>query len=143
MDQNTVALIIKTLASVDATVVLYLVLGFGLTPFGLVCLIMVFWWLNERKRAENERKRQEALTAYRDDMNKVLQAYGQDLQAVAAFYRDNVKLVESYEKVADSLHDQVILNTQVMQKLTDSICTNQFCPLSRLPKNDSPMKGHL
>ncbi|NDY56322.1 hypothetical protein G3N56_06140 [Desulfovibrio sulfodismutans] len=143
MDQATIAVIIKALASVDATVVLYLVLGFGLTPFGLVCLVICFWWLNERKRTENERKRQEALSQYREDMHKVLKAYGDDLKAVAAFYRDNVKLVESYEKIADSLQDTVVLNTQVMQKLTDAVCTNQFCPATRLAKGDSPLKGPL
>lgn len=143
MDQATIAVIIKTLASVDATVVLYLVLGFGLTPFGLVCLVICFWWLNERKRSENERKRQEALTQYREDMNAVLKAYGDDLKAVTAFYRDNVKLVESYQKISDSLQDTVVLNTTVMQRLTDAVCTNQYCPAARPTKTESPMKATL
>jgi len=143
MDQATIAVIVKTLASVDATVVLYLVLGFGLTPFGLVCLVICFWWLNERKRSDNERKRQEALALYREDMHKVLKAYGDDLKAVATFYKDNVKLVESYQKISDSLQDTVVLNTQVMQRLTDAVCTNQYCPASRPTKTESPMKTKL
>jgi len=134
MDQSLAATLLKLLGAMDATTLAYLVALVTLTPMGLVALIVAFWLIEDRRRRAD-------LARYQRDMDRILKAYGDDLRVVTGYYKDNVKLVESYESLARSLHDQVVLNTQIMQRLTDAICSNQFCPLARINKGESPMKG--
>ncbi|MDD2853545.1 MAG: hypothetical protein PHY09_16795 [Desulfuromonadaceae bacterium] len=51
--------------------------------------------------------------------------------AVVTMYSDNVSLVKSFDKLANSLQDIVILNTQVMQGMKESVDKNIYCPLMR------------
>lgn len=55
-------------------------------------------------------------------------------EKVVAMYKNNFKLVEDYAHLATDLHDVVIMNTQAMTRLVDSIKTNQYCPAVRLEK---------
>ena len=55
-------------------------------------------------------------------------------EKVVTMYKNNFKLVEDYSKLAVDLHDVVIMNTQTMTRLVDSIKTNQYCPAIRLQK---------
>jgi hypothetical protein len=134
MDQPLAATLLKILSAMDAGSLSFLVALVTLTPMGLVLLIVVFWLIEDRRRRAD-------LSRYQKDMDRILKAYGDDLRVVTGYYKDNVKLVESYESLAQSLHDQVVLNTQIMQRLTDAICTNQYCPYGRIAKGDSPMRS--
>lgn len=136
MDQPLAATLLKILSALDAHSLVYLVSLVTLTPMGLVLLIVVFWQVEDRRRRID-------LARYRQDMDGILKAYGDDLRLVTAYYKDNVKLVESYETLARSLHDQVVLNTQVLQRMVDAICSNQFCPANRIEKGNSPLLGGL
>ena len=55
-------------------------------------------------------------------------------EKVVTMYKNNFSLVEDYSKLATDLHDVVIMNTQTMTRLVDSIKTNQYCPAVRLQK---------
>lgn len=55
-------------------------------------------------------------------------------EKVVTMYENNVKLVEDYSKLSKDLHDVVIMNTQIMTGLVESIKTNQYCPAIRLEK---------
>ncbi len=134
MDQSLAAALLKVLSAMDAGTLMTLTALVTLTPMGLVLLIVVFWQVEDRRRRAD-------LARYREDMDRILEAYGKDLREVTSYYRDNVKLVTAYESLARSLHDQVVLNTQVMQRMVDAICSNQYCPAARIAKGDSPMKG--
>jgi hypothetical protein len=136
MDQSLAATLLKVLSAMDAGSLVFLASLVTLTPMGLVLLIVVFWQVEDRRRRVD-------LSRYREDMDRILKTYGEDLRLVTLYYKDNVKLVEDYQSLAKSLHDQVVLNTQVMQRMVDAICTNQFCPAGRIPKGDSPMRGGL
>jgi hypothetical protein len=136
MDQPLAATLLKILSAMDAGSLSFLVALVTLTPMGLVLLIVVFWQVEDRRRRTD-------LARYRQDMDGLLKTYGDDLRLVTAYYKDNVKLVEGYQSLATSLHDQVVLNTQVMQRMVDAICTNQFCPAGRIAKNESPMRSGL
>ena len=59
---------------------------------------------------------------------------GKRFERVVKMYEDNVILVEDYSKLATDLHDVVIMNTQAMTRLLESIRTNQYCPAIRLEK---------
>ncbi len=136
MDQSLAAALLKLLASMPPGTLMTLTALVTLTPMGLVVLIVAFWWIEDRRRRAD-------LTRYREDMDRILKAYGEDVQRTTQFYQDNVKLVTAYETLAKSLHDQVVLNTTVMQRMVDAICTNQYCPVGRLEKGNSPMLGGL
>ena len=55
-------------------------------------------------------------------------------EKVVTMYESNVRLVEDYAGLAKDLHDVVIMNTQTITRLVDSIKTNQYCPAVRLEK---------
>jgi hypothetical protein len=59
---------------------------------------------------------------------------GKRFERVVRMYEDNITLVKDYNSLANDLHDVVIMNTQAMTRLIDSIKTNQYCPEIRLRK---------
>jgi len=52
-------------------------------------------------------------------------------EAAIAMYTENVKLVVSFEKLAESLQSIIVLSTQTMTGVKDRIDNNLFCPLMR------------
>jgi hypothetical protein len=91
--------------------------------FGIVGLIVVLWWFDQKK------------------VWKVLEQFKQDMAEQRRMYKNNVKLVQGYESLARDLKDVVIMNTTAMQKMTDAINTNQFCPMVRLEKKAHGKQG--
>lgn len=89
-------------------------------PFGPAGLIAVIWYLD------------------RKDFRVIMDRYASDMAEQREMYASNVRLVENYAKMANDLHGIVVINTQAMQRLVDSINTNQFCPLTRMVKRTSP-----
>ncbi len=147
MDQSALTALLGFLAGLSPTTMLIMMSMMVLSPFGVLILVLIFNHFNERRRAaelaayrEDMETKQEV---YRTDMGRVMSEYGESIRSLANYYRDNVKLVEAYEKTAQDLHTTVVLNTQTMQKLVDAVCTNQFCPSTRPNKGHSPMKGSL
>ncbi|MFH2012503.1 MAG: hypothetical protein ABIJ37_07395 [Pseudomonadota bacterium] len=59
---------------------------------------------------------------------------GKRLEAAINMYDENVKLVEKDQELAEGFKEIVMMNTRAMQKMIDSINTNQFCPMVRLEK---------
>jgi hypothetical protein len=53
---------------------------------------------------------------------------------IKQMYENNVKLVDSFEKLAASLYETVMLNTAKWSEAIDKINTNQFCPRNRTDK---------
>jgi hypothetical protein len=60
---------------------------------------------------------------------------GRRFERVVRMYESNIILVKDYNSLADDLHDVVVMNTQAMTRLIDSISTNQYCPAIRLEKS--------
>lgn len=54
--------------------------------------------------------------------------------AMKEMYKNNVKLVESFDKLASGLNDVVTLNTAKWSEAIDKINANQYCPLARVKK---------
>ena len=101
-------------------------LGYG-AQFGLPGLVLVLWWLSDRAQQKMSRD-------YRDDMQEALAEHGKHMEEIRRMYESNVRLVQAYDSVAKDLKDTVIINTQVMTRLTDDIRNNQYCPRVRLEK---------
>lgn len=61
-------------------------------------------------------------------------------EAAIQMYQDNVKLVVSYEKIAESLQSIIVLSTQTLTGVSDRIDNNLYCPLMRKnPKVEKPL----
>lgn len=60
-------------------------------------------------------------------------ARGQEkrFDAVAQMYKDNVKLVEQYEKLAKGLQEMIVWCTQTMTGVKDIAENNLYCPIVR------------
>lgn len=52
-------------------------------------------------------------------------------EAAIHMYENNVELVKNYEKVAKGLQDIIVLSTQTMTRVQESVDTNKYCPLMR------------
>lgn len=52
-------------------------------------------------------------------------------EAALQMYTENVKLVVSYEKIAEGLQSIIVLSTQTMTGVKERIDNNLFCPLMR------------
>ncbi|MBI4621055.1 MAG: hypothetical protein HY739_12990 [Desulfobacterales bacterium] len=66
---------------------------------------------------------------------------GKRLEAAINMYNENVKLVEKDQELAEGFKEIVMMNTQAMQTMVDSINTNQFCPMIRLKKQAEGVQG--
>jgi gas vesicle protein len=121
----------------------------GLVLGGPAAVLITVLVLNHR----SAQKQEKALAAYRKDMgdlveksredaSKQMEIYRADTQSIlrnlgkehsetAQYYRDNVELVKSYERVADDLSDLVATNVQVLERLVGKIDNNLFCPVAR------------
>ncbi len=66
-----------------------------------------------------------------------LQGRGQEKRfaSMEQMYKNNVKLVDGYEKLAALQHEVVTLNTAKWTEVKEKIETNQFCPLNRTKKH--------
>ena len=55
-------------------------------------------------------------------------------EGMKQMYQSNVKLVESFDKIASIQNDVILLNTAKWTEALDKINLNQFCPLARIRK---------
>ena len=87
-------------------------------------LVFIIWIVDllRANRLEKKRDKEQAL---------LLDAYREDVRAVTQFYKDNVLLVENYQKLANDLAGIIHLNTQVQTQLVEKIKNNMFCPIVR------------
>jgi len=84
--------------------------------FGLVGLIIVLWWMDQKK------------------VYKILDQYKGDMAEVRRMYENNVSLVKDYRSIAVDLKDVVIMNTQAITEIAEEIRQNEFCPMQRVEK---------
>ena len=84
--------------------------------FGLIGLIIVLWWMDQKK------------------VYRILDKYKTDMAEQRRMYESNVSLVKNYHSIASDLKDIVILNTQAMTRISEEIRQNEFCPIQRVNK---------
>lgn len=95
--------------------------------FGLGGIVAIVWYFDRKDMAivMEERRRETA---------EILKKYELDAKEARENYKNNVHLVQSYQSIASDLHSTVVLNTQRLQTMEDSVRTNQFCPFTRVDK---------
>lgn len=84
------------------------------SDFGLVGLILLLWWLDNRR------------------IWAVMDQYKNDMVEQRKMYEANVSLCRDFASIAKDLRDIVTLNIQKMTEVDDAIRQNQFCPLVRV-----------
>jgi hypothetical protein len=92
--------------------------GIGILVLGLP-LVMPFVVIFLSATAS--RRQADLLETYRADTTRILEEYGKSVDAISTYYKNNVLLVEGYERVCRDLHSVVVLNTQTMQRLCDKV----------------------
>ena len=115
-------------------------------PAAVLITVLVLNHLQDRKTAAMlevyrqdmaklaETARTEALTqleVYRADTQSILRSLGKEHSETAQYYKDNVELVKSYERMAKDLSDLVASNVRLLERLAGQISNNMYCPLVR------------
>ena len=114
MDASTTAaltVLAKVLTALGPSGVWTAILG---VPMLMLLPVLILTLVYARRQAE-------LLEAYRKDTQDVLREYGQAVDRLGQYYKDNVILVKNYERITNDLHSVVMLNTQTMQRLCDRI----------------------
>ncbi len=76
-----------------------------------------------------------SINALKDQMHRNRAADRERFDAVAQFYKDNVLLMESYNRIAENQSDTIERNTVAITRLVDRIDSNHFCPAVRMKGN--------
>ena len=115
-------------------------------PAAVLITVLVLNHLQDRKTAAMlevyrqdmakmaETARAEAATQleiYRADTQAIVRELGRDHAETAQYYKDNVELVKSYERMAKDLSDLVAGNVRLLERLANQVSNNMYCPLVR------------
>ena len=76
-----------------------------------------------------------ALFMLREEIKRKEVADLKSFDAMAQFYKDNVILVQNYEKTADGLQTVIHLSTSTLTRLVEKVNNNHFCPIVRERSN--------
>ncbi len=98
-----------------------------ISGLGLPGVILVLWFFSMKAQ-------EKALQAYRDDTQKTLLQYRENMGEMRQMYESNAELVEDYQSVASDLKELVVMNTTAITRLIESVNGNQYCPKVRLNK---------
>ena len=88
----------------------------------------------EMLRALVERHREHTssmVERHRTDTAVILHDMGERHSVVAQFYKDNVELLKTTQRMAGDLRDIVLNNTLAMERLNNNILSNFYCPAAR------------
>lgn len=103
--------------------------------FGVPGIVFVLWYLSDsrnKKTLETYREdTKKTVDVYREDTKRAAAEYQAGLAEVRQLYKNNVHLVEGYEKLAADLKDIILLSATTMTGVSDAIKANDFCPLVR------------
>jgi hypothetical protein len=97
------------------------------SSFGIPGIVLILWHFSEKSH-------ERALRAYRDDMQRTLAQYHEEMIEQRRMYDNNVELVKECLETSRTLKDVIVLNTQALTSLKESVEKNQFCPMVRLQK---------
>jgi|GEM_PF-2964867 nitrogen fixation-related uncharacterized protein len=89
-------------ATVAATPGFYKIIETALS-LGALGIVLIFWYFDKQQT------------------DKVLAQYREDMLEQRKMYENNVELVRQYENLAGDLKDIIVMNTQAMTKLVDRI----------------------
>lgn len=98
-----------------------------LSNFGIGGLVLILSWLYQR---QIDRILRETKKHHEDLMNQ----YRQHFEALKRMYENNAELLKRHQSLSEDMKDIVVMNTQALTALNDSIRSNEYCPLVRTKK---------
>jgi deoxyribodipyrimidine photolyase len=68
---------------------------------------------------------------HREETASIMRDLGEKHSEVTQYYKDNVELVKSTQRLATDMRDIIVNNTRAMERLTSAVEANFFCPVAR------------
>ncbi|MDR1398137.1 MAG: hypothetical protein LBJ14_10475 [Desulfarculales bacterium] len=81
-----------------------------------------------------DRHRDETLALverHREETAGIMRDLGEKHMEVTQYYKDNVELVKSTQRLATDMRDIIVNNTRALERLTNAVEANFFCPVAR------------
>ena len=100
-----------------------------LSAFGPIGLLVVIWYVDIRTMRK-------MISDHREETAKILSKHRQYMDEIRRMYEANADLVRDYNNLSSDLREVVIMCTQAMQRMTDDINRNQYCPMQRVDKRE-------
>lgn len=120
--------------------------SFVFQTLGLPGLIFIVWWwdhkaqvkqreIDQQQHAKDREEYAKEREAHAKELAATLAQYREDVGAIKQLYKNNVELVNDYDKSQvrlEKLYQETLsviaLNTQTVTHLVSAINTNQYCP---------------
>ncbi len=96
--------------------------------WGALCAVIIGPWLACVYMAM---RLTATINALKDQLHDNRAADQERFNSVAQFYKDNVLLVEGYQRISENQSDTIERNTVAITRLVDRIDSNHFCPAVR------------
>lgn len=69
--------------------------------------------------------------AHRAETAAILRDLGEKHSEVSQYYKNNVELLKTTQHMASDMRDLILNNTRAVERLTNAVSANFFCPISR------------
>lgn len=113
-----------------------------LGPAMIIVALFALDYLRQRHACQDAEERRKESEAYRAQLIKMqsqhqmdMQKFARDMSAkhteVTQFYKDNVELVKTTQRLATDMRDIITNNTRALEHLTSVAQANFFCPMAR------------
>jgi hypothetical protein len=122
-------------------------------PAMMVIAVFALDYLRQRHTGKIETARQAEAKADRELIREIIEKYqaetrslveqhraetagimrdlGEKHAEVTQYYKDNVELARSTQRLATDMRDIIVNNTRAVERLTNAVETNFFCPAAR------------
>lgn len=113
-----------------------------LGPAMIIVALFALDYIRQRHAKQDTEERRKELEEYRNqlrelqeqhrsEMSVILNDLGRKHAEVAQFYKDNVELVKTTQRLATDMRDIITNNTRALEHLTSVAQANFFCPVAR------------
>ncbi|CAK7024774.1 MAG: hypothetical protein DELT_02535 [Desulfovibrio sp.] len=115
---------------------------FMIGPAMIVAALFALDYLRQRHAKQDAEERRKESEAYRAQLLEMqsqhqteMQKFARDMSTkhaeVSQFYKDNVELVKTTQRLATDMRDIITNNTRALEHLTSVAQANFFCPVAR------------
>lgn len=111
-------------------------------PAAIIIALFALDYIRQRHARKDAEERRKEAEAYRIQLQKMQNQHQSDMQnfmrdmnnkhtEVAQFYKDNVELVKTTQRLATDMRDIITNNTRALEHLASVAQANFFCPVAR------------
>ena len=120
-----------------------------LGPAMIIIALFALDYMHQRHAKQDAEERRKEAETYRAQLQKMQNQHQSDLQKfmldintkhaeVSQFYKDNVELVKTTQRLATDMRDIITNNTRALEHLTSVAQANFFCPVAREKATGKP-----